>query len=142
MSASNALASVGTEIHRGDGGDPENFAKISEVVSIGGPGGGMEMLDVTDLSSTGAYREFLSSFLESGEVSLEVNFVPTMHSDLLEDHNNRVLRNFKIIWPDAGQTEWAFSAYVRAVSPTASVGAKLSATITLALSGSISYGGV
>lgn len=140
MSSTYALSSLGTELQRGDGGDPEVFTKISEAVTIGGPGGDMETIDVTDLSSDGGYREYLASFLEAGEVTLELNFVPSVHSDLLSDRTNRVLRNFKLVFPDAASTSWTFSAYVKGINTNASVGEKLSGTITLFISGSVDYG--
>jgi len=133
---SNALQSKGTKLQYEDGA---SYVSVAEVTRITGPNPSKEQIDVTHLESSGAYREYIDSFKDGGELSAEVNFIPATHQDILDDFNNDTQRNWRIVWPDL-QTQWSFAATVRSISPSASVGEKLSATITLKVSGAITQG--
>jgi len=140
MATSNAIAAIGTQFQRGDGGTPESFTIVAEITAINGPGLSLEFLDITHMQSDDEYREVLPSFKDAGEISLDLNFVPSdsTQQDLMTDFNNRTKRNFKIIFPDAGNTTWSFSGYVTGYSISGSVGDKWSGSITIKVTGSIS----
>lgn len=134
---SNALQSKGTKLQYDSGSG--DYVSVAEVTRITGPNPSKEQIDVTHLESTGAYREYIDSFKDGGEITAEVNFIPAAHEDILDDFNADTQRNWRIVWPDL-QTQWLFAANVRSISPSASVGEKLSATITLKVSGAIAQG--
>ena len=134
-----AIAAKGTLIQIGDGGSPETFTTIAKVNQITGPSPTEEFIDVTSLDSTSGYREFLPSFKDGGEVSLEVSLVPTTHNDLQSKFEAQTIHNFKIVWPDAGSSTVSFAAYVQSIAPTAQVGDKVGATITLRVSGAVTW---
>lgn len=137
----NAIAAYGTLLKIGDGGGPETFTTIAEVTSIGGPSLGLDMIDATSHDSTQGWEEVIGGILRSGEVTMELNFIPTegthnAATGLIADMVARTLRNFQMVFPDAGNTTWAFSALVNKFQPAAPVDNKLSASCTLKLSGS------
>lgn len=122
----------------GDGGGPEVFTTVAEVVNIGGPSLSADVIDVTSHDSPGAHREKIAGLLDAGEVSLELNFIPTAAtqgnvSGLLRDYRNRNVRNFQLVFP--GGTTWAFAALVTNYEPGANVEDKLSLSVTLTVTG-------
>jgi len=109
-----ALVGKGTKFKRGDGASNETFIAIAEVNAVGLPNQSRPMIDVTDLSD--AARVFRPGLLDSGTVTLRMNFTRdayiAMRSDLLSDSS----RNYQIVLPDSGQTTITFAAYVQDMS--------------------------
>lgn len=137
---SNAISAFGTLLKIGDGGSPETFTTIAEVTNISGPSLSMNTVDVTSHDSTDGWREFVGGLLDGGEVTLDINFIPTdpTHSystGLLNDMVNRTKRNFQLVFPDAGNTTWSFTALITAFEPSAPTDDKLSASVTLKITG-------
>jgi predicted secreted protein len=136
-----AIASFGTLLQIGDGGTPENFTTIAEVRDISGPSLELDVEEVTSHDSPGGWEEVVGTILHGGEVEFDINFIPTetTHRDaaggLLRDMKNRTLRNFKLVFPDPGNTTWRFAALVTNFEPEASVDGSLSASVTLRISG-------
>lgn len=48
---------------------------IAELTKIDRSGGKADLADVTSMSSTGAYREYLPTLLDAGDLTLEGNFL-------------------------------------------------------------------
>lgn len=141
MPVTGALAAKGTLLKIGDGATPtEVFTTIAEVVNITGPGLSMDPLDVTSHSSTAGWKEFIGGLLDAGEVSFEINYIPTdathdATAGLINDMENRTKRNFEVIFPDSGNTKWTIAALVTGFEPGAPVDGKLTASVSLKLSG-------
>lgn len=135
-----AINSFGTLLKIGDGGGTEVFTTIAEVLDISGPALKMNTEDATNHSSTGGYEEYIPTTLAAGELTFGLNFQPTaathsQTSGLLKDFKNKTKRNFQLVFPDAGSTTWAFAAYVTGFEPKAPVKGKLSADVTLLITG-------
>lgn len=127
------LDGFGTLLKRGDGADPEVFTTIAGLSSITGPGLERETLDVTAHDSPDAYREFLGGIKDPGEVSVEVNYDPSVHDVFVDDFDDLNPRNYQITWPDG--TVWDIAAFITAFEPTAPFDDKLSATATFKVTG-------
>ncbi len=135
----NALAAYGVLLKIGDGATSEAFTTIAEVRDISGPSLELETKDVTSHDS-GGWTEHIGTLLKGGEVSFDLNFIPTnatqgYSSGLIDDMVNRVKRNFQIIFPTTSPTTWAFAALVTAFEPSAAVADELKADVTLLISG-------
>lgn len=115
----------------------EVFTTVAEVINISGPGLSLETTDVTNMTSTGAWREHIATLKDTGEVTIDLNWAPedTGHVNLIADLNNRTLRNFKIVWPNVAATTWTFSGYVTSFEPSAAVDDKLSGSFGFKLTG-------
>lgn len=140
---SDALSSFGTFLKIGDGGTPETFATIAEVLDIDGPDMSLETEDVTSHSSANGWDESVGTILSGGEVSYELNFVPTdathdMTTGLQADMINRTLRNFQLVYPDPGGNGYAFAALVTGFKVKAPVKGKLAADVKMKISGAVS----
>lgn len=139
--ATNALAGFGTLLKIGDGGTPtEVFTTIAEVKDITPPKLSMDTDDVTHQTSPGGWKEKLPTLLDAGEVTFELNFIPTdatqgYSTGLIKDLVNKTRRNFQLVFPDSGSTTWAFAAFVTGFEPSAPVGGTLTASVTLTVTG-------
>lgn len=136
-----ALAAYGVVLKAGDGATNEAFTAIAEVRDIDGPEIEAEMKEVTSHDS-GGWREFIPTLLGAGEVSFDLNFIPTNGTHdhttgLVADLVGRTKRNYQLVWPD--NEGWQFAAYVSGFSPSAPVEDELSAEVTLTVTGAISY---
>lgn len=137
----NAISSFGTLLKIGDGATPtEAFTTIAEVKDISGPSLALEVTEVTSHSSPNGWREKIGTLLDGGEVTFEINYVPTENTHdagtgLVKDMKDRTLRNFQLVFPDVASTTWEFSALVSAFEPSAPVDGSLAASVTLSISG-------
>jgi predicted secreted protein len=137
---SDAVSGFGTFLQRGDGAGPEVFTTIAEVKDITGPGLSADIVEVTNHSSIGAFKEKLSTLLDGGEVTFDVNFLPGNATQdatdgLLSAYMARSKDNYKLIWPTVGDDQVAFKAQVTGFEPTAPVEEALTASVTLTLTG-------
>ena len=137
---SQATSTTGVTIARGDGGTPtEVFTTIGEVIHFQGPGGNAKIIDVTSLDSTTI--EKLAGLPDEGQLTLECNLVPAdvAQKGLRTDRAARTKRNFKITLTDAAPTVLTFSAYVLNFSVTGQSNDKLTVSVTLEISGPVTW---
>jgi predicted secreted protein len=130
----------GTLLKIGDGGDPESFTTITEVTDIGGPSLEMNTIEMTSHDSVDGWAEFVGGILDAGEVTFSINYIPTdsthdAGTGLIKDMADRTVRNFQLVFPDGSSTTWSFSALVTNFEPGEPVDDKLSADVTLKISG-------
>lgn len=52
------------------------YTAIAEVVGFGGPGESRDTIDVTNLDSPNDTKEFIRGEIDSGELSLDLNYLP------------------------------------------------------------------
>lgn len=130
------ISSFGTYLKIGDGATPEAFTTIAEVLDIAGPDLSLDTEDATSHDSTGGWEEVIGTILRSGEVTFDVNYNPAgathdASTGLIADMVARTRRNFQLVFPDSGNTTWAFTALVTSFAPAAPVAGVLRASLTL-----------
>jgi predicted secreted protein len=80
------------------------YTNIGNITNIGGPDRAADQLDVTVMSSTGKYREFIKGLLDAGEISADANYdgSDSGTADLLNTlfNNTSNAYYFRITWPD------------------------------------------
>lgn len=136
---SEATSAQDTYFLTGDGTSPEQFTELAEVISIGGPSESADEIDVTHLRSAGGYREFIASFKDGGEFTLECNFIPgnTTQQAMDADFQSGNKKNRRITYPDGSYHSFLAWVKGRANSDT-SVGNKLTVQYTVRVSGQVS----
>ena len=134
---SNAFSGVGTSFKAGDGASSESFTAIAEVNSIDGPNKTRSTIDVTSLDSTGGYREFIASFRDAGEVTLSMNFTRDGYDEMNDFFELATTRNYQIVLSDTGATTFDFAAYVTALGMAVPMDDKVTASVTLKISGQV-----
>lgn len=133
--ATNAMAAQGTVLKRGNGAGTEVFTTVAEITDFTGPGISLATIDASHLGSN--YVEKLAGLIDSGEFSFNANFIggDLQHQGLVNDQDDRVLRNFQLELPDG--TDFAFAAYVTNFAISGAAGQKVSGAITLTISGAV-----
>lgn len=131
------LHAFGTQFQRGDGASPEVFTKLAHVITIGGPSLAREAVDATDHDSPDRWREFIGGLRDGGEITVELHYVPgdTGHDALKDDLESDAARNYRLVFPDSPATQWTVPALVTGLTPAGPHDAKLTATVTLKVSG-------
>lgn len=137
---SDGTIGFGTLLKVGDGGGPETFTAIAEIADISGPGLSHEPVQATHMQSPGAWHEYIKGLKDGGEISLDLTYLPghatqDASTGLLKDFNDRILRNFQLVFPDTGTTTWSFAAFITGFEPSAPKDDRLSAAVTLKISG-------
>lgn len=142
---SNAISNLGLLLKRGDGGDPESFTTIGELVEVDPPGIANPAFEKTTQES--AAREYGSTGLvEVEEFTCTINYIPTnsdhdMSTGLAADAKNGTERNYELAMPDSGPVVWSFAALVTnfKVQPSNSQSPEgLTAEITFRPTGNVS----
>ena len=108
---------------------------IANINSISGPSSSRETVDVTTLGSTGGYREFIGSLRDPGDISLSMNFLVATYTTMKEDFESSTLRNYRIVLPDTASTTLEFSGLVTDLPLEVPLDDKVSADITIKISG-------
>ena len=132
--------SQGTLLKMGDGAGPEVFTTVAEVTNIGGPSFSREAIETTNHSSPGGYRQHIPGLRDGGEVTFTVNFMPAnaTHDEtdgMLGQFADDDIHNWRLVYPITPARHWAFAAFITKFDTKAPVGDKLSADMTLKISG-------
>lgn len=111
------------------------YVDVGEVTSIDVLDIEVEDLDVSSHDSPGQWREYVAGMKDGGELSMEVNYDPALHATVLSALGTT--RDQRITLPDSGAATVAFEAYVKGFTAQAPYDDKLSATITLKVTGAV-----
>lgn len=119
-----------------------NGTAIAECRNITGPNLTLGTVETTHMTSTGAWREYISTLLDAGEISFEINFLPAgathdITTGLLHFMvtHRATAQTYALVLTDAALTTWSFSAFITAFNLTAPVDGKLTANVTLKVTG-------
>jgi hypothetical protein len=109
-----------------------------EITSIDGPGGSNSEIDVTSMDSTS--KEWRNGLRDSGEVSLELNFVPGNVGQVdLRLQQAELNTPGDYVLTLSNNTEISFSAFVRDFRISGAVDDKISASCTLRVTGDVTW---
>ena len=134
---SDAIAGVGTKFQRERDNSSGTYADIAEVNSIGGPNKSRGTIDVTSLDSAAGYREFIGSFRDSGEISLNMNWTIAGYEDMNDDFESADLKAYRIVLPDTAETTFDFEGFVTAINQSVSADDKVTMDVTIKISGAV-----
>lgn len=94
-----------------------------------------ETSDATDMGSTDGFKEVIGGLKDSGECSVDINYVPATHNALLADFDETDPMKYRITFT-TGEVA-SFDAVMTGFSPSAPMEDKLTASITFKISGKI-----
>lgn len=134
---SDAISGVGAAFKRSNMAGTPTFTAIAEINDISGPNLSRDTIDTTSLDTAGGYRTFIGGFRNGGEVQLEMNFTLDGYDDLKLDFEDDAPRDYQIVLPDTGATTLGFSALVTAISLKIPTSDKITASVTLKISGEV-----
>lgn len=112
-----------------------SWEDIADITSISGPGLERDTIDVSSHQSPQAWREFIGGMKDAGEVSIDVNYDPADHDELVADLDSEEPLSYRIIFPDDDETTWTFQAVMTGFEPDAPHDDKLSASLSFKVTG-------
>lgn len=131
---SNAVNAFGTLLKR-------NGTTVAEVNDITPPSLGRDEIEVTHHQSPNRWREFIKGLKDAGEFSMSINYIPTnsthnASTGLLADFaNDTTVDTWTLVFPDTALTTWSFPGFMKGFAPKAPIDDKLSADVTMKVTG-------
>jgi predicted secreted protein len=125
---------IGTTFSRWNDSSWESF---TDIVSITGPELSKDIIDVTSLSSSGGYREFINGLRNGGTVVLKMNYTRRGYSLMKVDYDSNTAKNYAIVLPDVDETMIAFEGIVQDLPLTIPADDKISMDITIKVTGEV-----
>jgi len=104
-----------------------------EITSISGPGLTVDDIDVSNHSSTDAFKEFVPGMIDGGEFSVEGNLISGLSTGLYATLISRTSTSYTITFPNS--VTWTFSGYPKAFNTEAPHDGKLGFSATFKVSG-------
>jgi predicted secreted protein len=143
---SKAITGVGVQFLRwDDDSSVADWVELAEVKSISGPSPERETIDVTSLSSTGGYREFIAGIRDAGTVEMTLVFRRDTYEIIKSDFESDDLQEYRISIPDDEGTTFDFSGLVTGIPiQSIEVSSDITVNCTIKISGEaeLSSGGV
>lgn len=98
---SQAFSGFGTELQLETSSSPFVFQTINEVQNIAFSGSKVDLVDVTNMQSPSAYREYLATLKDAGELTFTANFIPgdTTQVSLQTVFDSRAVQHWKVVLP-------------------------------------------
>jgi predicted secreted protein len=134
---SDAISGVGTLFQRSNMAGTPTFSTIAEINDLSGPNLSRNTIDTTSLDTVGGYKTFIGGFRDGGEIQLEMNFTLDGYDALKLDFEDDSARDYQIVLPDTGSTTLGFSALVTAIGMKIPKEDKITASVTLKISGQV-----
>lgn len=132
---SGGVDAFGTQLKRGDGGDPQVFTALASISDLSGPSIERKTYDTSAHDSPDQHEEHIPGFKSGGEVSADINYNPTVHNTLLGDFDDTAPRSYQMVFPSTPPATCTFKATLTKFEATAPADNKLTAKITLKVSG-------
>ncbi|MCG7520849.1 phage tail tube protein [Ruegeria sp. Ofav3-42] len=132
----NALLGYDTAYAIHDGQDPGAFQDIAEVMEITPPNEQSDDVEATHYKSPGKKREYIQGLTDPGEMTFGINWIPSDATDTIIQglKASGEKRDHRITWPNG--VTWTFNGYIKGFEPTAPIDDRMTATVTVRVSGS------
>lgn len=116
------------------------FVEVAEVINITPGEATADRIDATHMQSPNRRREYISGLIDNGEASFEINWVPGSNTDelLRELFKTGDIVQHRITFP--GGVTLTYDASIIGFSKVIPIDDRLTATITLAVSGDETWG--
>lgn len=142
--ATAARLGYGTLFRRGDGGSPEVFTTILEVIEISDFGAERELVEVTSHDSPNSFREYILGLKDGSEFNVTANYVPShsTHSPttgVIADFDNSSTKNYQLVFP-TNPTETAQAALLcMAWTIAPPIDSQMTLNLTFKVTGNITW---
>jgi predicted secreted protein len=116
------------------------LTQLAEITGISLPNPTVEEVEATHFKSPNRRREYISSLIEDGEGSFELNYVPgsatsTLVRDAIDDG---VVRDYRIVLPNGTGTWWVSGqCIVRSFEREVPIDDRMTATLTVRFTGAV-----
>ncbi len=135
---SNAISGMGTKFYRWKSSSSQ-WEALAEITSINGPSMSRDVIETTSLDTVGGYKTFIGGLREGGDVSLSMNFTHDTYELMKNDFEDDDNQNYMIRLPDDENSTLEFEGMVMEVPLGIETGDRVSADVTIRVSGSVSF---
>lgn len=94
----------------GDAASPEVFTALAKVISMSPPSKSKADIEVTNLQSSGGYREYISGLKESGECNVKIRATAANITAIETEFAKSAETNYRITSNTLLNTVWTFAA--------------------------------
>jgi predicted secreted protein len=114
---------------------PAAFVEIAEVIGVTPGEASTDRVEATHMKSAGRRREYIAGLIDSGEASLEINWVPGGPTDelLRRLFNSGDTVEHRITFPNDARV--TFDAQITGFSKVIPIDDRMTATVTVSVSG-------
>lgn len=130
MAASSAKLGYNTDFSIYNG---TTYVEVAEVTSITWPGYARDAIEATHMNSDDTFREYIPGLMDAGEVTIELNYIPSASDVLVAALTASTIGQFKI-QHNAG-VNVVFKAIVTAYQPQSPVDDRMTASATFKVTG-------
>ena len=109
-----------------------SYVQVAEVTNITWPGYTRDAVEVTFMDSASSFREYIAGLMDAGEVTVEMNWVPSASDPILAAMAAGV-GQFKLQYNNAANI--VFKAVVKSWATQSPLGGKLSGTAQFKITG-------
>lgn len=109
------------------------YTDVAEVTSITWPGYARDAVEATHLTSDDTFREFVPGLMDAGEVSIEMNYLPSSSDVIIAALTAATVGQFKITAP--GGVNVVIKAIVTSYQPQSPVDDRMTASATFKITG-------
>lgn len=137
---SEAMIGYNSQYEISNGDEPETWQIIGEAFNITPGEETTDRIDVTHYKSPDRRREFVAGLIDPGEATFEINWIPGNDTDefIRDLRTAGTTRTHRITFPN-GVTV-SFDAIILSYSKAIPMDDKMTATITVAVSGAETWG--
>ena len=137
---SKAMIGYNSQYEISNGDEPETWQIIGEAFNITPGEETTDRIDVTHYKSPDRRREFVAGLIDPGEATFEINWIPGNDTDefIRDLRTAGTTRTHRITFPN-GVTV-SFDAIILSYSKAIPMDDKMTATITVAVSGAETWG--
>lgn len=114
---------------------PDVYTTIGEQTAVNPFGIAVDSIDASHEGSPNGYREFIPGLKDSGEASFEINYVPGGSAEAAIMSAIGTTKVCRAVFPSGAYAQ--YSAFITEFSPEAPLDDKMTASITLKITGEI-----
>lgn len=132
-----AMSGVGVRFMKSNMATSPVFTAIAQINDIDGPSRTRKTISTTSLDTTGGYETFIGGFRDGGTITCNMNFTNASYAAMVAEYELEVACNYEIRFPDTAKTCLQFAAIVTDVGMKIPKDDKISAPVTLKISGKV-----
>lgn len=134
----------GTELWRGDGGDPETFSKVAKITNVPPPPESFEMKDSSNQDTADGTRDRIPGLAAEQDIQVTMIYDPNDATQdeitgVRKDHRDKVKRNWEVRLTQFQNKKSSFAAYVSALDTPHTIGEVVEQNMTLSVTGAITW---
>lgn len=115
------------------------YTPVADVTNIDVLDVDVDTIETSSHGSSGQWREFINGMKDAGKLTMEINYDPTVHATLFAEVGSDTVKNHRITLTDSAAKKVTFKALVTGFQAGAPFDDKLSAKVTLKVSGAPAF---